>query len=53
MLKPSLSLKAHYDQLQTTVVNLREAVVVTDAAGGVIFMNAAAQALTGWGVRSH
>jgi len=47
MLKPSLNLKARYEQLQTTMVSLRQAVVVTDAAGGVIFMNAAAQALTG------
>jgi hypothetical protein len=44
MLKPSFSLKAHYDQLQTTVANLREAVVVTDAA---------AQALTSRGARCH
>jgi two-component system, cell cycle sensor histidine kinase and response regulator CckA len=48
MLKPSHSLKAHHDQLQTTLANLCEAVVITDAAGGIIFMNAAAQALTGW-----
>jgi len=47
MLKPSLNLKAHYEPLQTTMASLREAVVVTDAVGGVIFMNAAAQALTG------
>src|SRR5919109_876259 len=46
-MNPSLNLKAHYEHLQTTVASLREAVVVTDAAGGVIFMNAAAQALTG------
>jgi two-component sensor histidine kinase len=48
MLKPSLDLKAHYERWQGTLASLHEAVVVTDAAGGVIFMNAAAQAFTGW-----
>src|SRR6266511_2087706 len=48
MLKPSLDLTAHDERLQTTLARLHEAVVVTDATGGVTFMNAAAQALTGW-----
>jgi two-component system, sensor histidine kinase PdtaS len=47
MLKPSLDLKTHYERLQTTLASLHEAVVVTDAAGAVTFMNAAAQTLTG------
>jgi two-component sensor histidine kinase len=48
MLKPPLDLKAYHEQLQTTLASLHEAVVVTDAAGRIAFMNAAAQALTGW-----
>jgi PAS domain S-box-containing protein len=48
MVQLSLNLAAQYERLQTTLVSLHEAVVVTDAAGGVTFMNAAAQALTGW-----
>jgi PAS domain S-box-containing protein len=43
-----LDLKAHDEWLQATLANLREAVVITDTAGGVTFMNAAAQAITGW-----
>ena len=48
MLKRSLDLKAHDEWWQTTLANLHEAVVVTDTAGGVTFMNAAAQVITGW-----
>ena len=48
MLKPSLDLKAHDERVQTTLARLHEAVVVTDAAGRVTFINAAAQALIGW-----
>jgi two-component sensor histidine kinase len=48
MLKPSLDVQAHYNRLQTTLASLHEAVVVIDAAGAVAFMNAAAQAFTGW-----
>ena len=48
MLKRFLDLKTHDEWWQTTLANLHEAVVVTDNAGGVIFMNAAAQVITGW-----
>jgi two-component system, sensor histidine kinase PdtaS len=48
MVKPSLDLKAHYERVQIALASLHEAVVVTDAAGGVTFLNNAAQALTGW-----
>ena len=46
--KQYLDLEAHYKRLQTTLASVHEAVVVTDPAGTVTFMNAAAQALTGW-----
>jgi PAS domain S-box-containing protein len=48
MVKQALDLTAHYERLQTALASLHEAVVVTDVAGRVTFMNAAAQALTGW-----
>lgn len=48
MLKPAVDLTAHDERLQTSLARPHEAVVVTDATGRVTFMNAAAQALTGW-----
>jgi PAS domain S-box-containing protein len=48
VVKQYLDLEAHYKRLQTTLASVHEAVVVTDAAGAVTFMNAPAQALTGW-----
>jgi two-component sensor histidine kinase len=48
MPKPSLHLNAYYERLQATLAGLHEAVLVTDAAGRVAFMNASAQSFTGW-----
>ncbi|HEY0406506.1 MAG TPA: PAS domain S-box protein, partial [Pyrinomonadaceae bacterium] len=44
----ALSLSESREQLSTTLKSIGDAVITTDAAGLVTFMNPVAQALTGW-----
>jgi PAS domain S-box-containing protein len=38
----------HQEQLRVTLASIGDAVIATDAAGGVTFLNPIAEALTGW-----
>jgi PAS domain S-box-containing protein len=42
------ALRAEKARLYTTLISIRDAVIVTDAESGVTLMNPVAQALTGW-----